>query len=169
MDKIRVNINNKQKEVKIPTGLRMIIRRCCNAVLKIEEFKGDVDVSVSLVNNQEIKELNKKYRNKDSATDVLSFSTVEDGKYTIDPSNDSIILGDVVISVERAQEQAEKYGHSLQREISYLTAHAMLHLLGYDHENGGLEKIRMREKEERVIIQLGFPGVSGYIIDERDV
>ena len=169
MDKIRVNINNKQKEVKIPTGLRMIVRRCCNAVLKIEEIKGDIDVSVSFVNNEEIKELNKKYRNKDCATDVLSFSTMENGKYTVDPATGATVLGDVVISIEKAQEQSEKYGHTLQREVSYLTAHSMLHLLGYDHEQGGLEKIRMREKEERVIIQLGFPGVSGYIIDERDV
>lgn len=169
MEKIRVNINNKQKEVKIPTGLRMIVRRCCNAVIKMEGVPGDVDVSVSFVNNEEIRALNKKYRGIDAATDVLSFSTKENGEYAKDPSTGATILGDVVISMEKAVEQAEKYGHTMQREVSYLTAHSVLHLLGYDHEKGGLEKIKMREKEERVIIQLGFPSVSGYVIDERGI
>mgnify|MGYP004567923855 CR=1 FL=1 len=73
MDKIKVIITNKQKDVKIPTGLRMLIRRCCNAVLRMEEFEGSVEVSVTIVNNQQIKELNAQYRDKDMETDVLSF------------------------------------------------------------------------------------------------
>ena len=155
MDKIKVIITNKQKDVKIPTGLRMLIRRCCNAVLKMEEFQGSVEVSVTLVNNAQIKELNSIYRNKDRVTDVLSFPMGENGKYDVDPTNGAKILGDIVISMETAIEQADRFGHSLQREVGYLTAHSMLHLLGYDHEDNGLQRLRMREKEEKVMTMLG--------------
>ena len=79
-------------------------------------------------------------------TDVLSFPMAENGEYDIDEDNGCKILGDIVISMERAMEQAELYGHSLQREVAYLTVHSMLHLLGYDHESSGLEAVRMREK-----------------------
>ncbi len=164
MDKIRVIINNNQKEVKIPTGLRMIVRRCCNAVLRLEEFKGSAEVSVTFVNNEQIKELNSKYRKKDMPTDVLSFPMGIEGKYDTDPNTGAKILGDVVISMEKAVEQANKYGHSLQKEVGYLTAHAVLHLLGYDHEAGGMEKVRMREKEELVMLQLGFSGNTSYYL-----
>lgn len=166
-DKIRVIITNKQKEVKIPTGLRMLVRRCCNAVLKMEEFKGSAEISVTFVNNQDIRTLNAQYRDKDSVTDVLSFPMGENGVYDIDPTTGAQILGDVVISVEKAFEQASLYGHSLQREVGYLTAHSVLHLLGYDHETNGLDKVRMREKEEYVMDQLGLPSSSSYVIDEN--
>ena len=156
MDKIKVIITNKQKDVKIPTGLRMLIRRCCNAVLKMEEFQGSVEVSVTLVNNAQIKELNSIYRNKDRVTDVLSFPMGENGKYDVDPTNGAKILGDIVISMETAIEQADRFGHSLQREVGYLTAHSMLHLLGYDHEDNGLQRLRMREKEEKILDSLGL-------------
>ncbi len=167
MDKIKVIITNKQKEIKIPTGLRMLIRRCCNAVLKLEEFEGSVEVSVTLVDNKQIKELNSIYRNKDSVTDVLSFPMGEDGKYDIDPKTGAKILGDIVISMETAVEQADRFGHSLQREVGYLTAHSMLHLLGYDHEDNGLQRIRMREKEEMVMTQLGLPSSSSYVMKDE--
>ncbi len=165
MDKTRVIITNQQKAVKIPTGVRMLIRRTCNAVLQMEKFEGSAEVSVTFVDNEQIRELNKQYRDKDAATDVLSFPMGENGVYDINHSTGAKILGDVVISVPRAVEQAERYGHSLEREIGYLTAHSMLHLLGYDHENGGLEKVRMREKEELVMSQLGLPSTSSYTID----
>ena len=113
-----------------------------------------------------IHELNKEYRDKDSATDVLSFPLGENGEYDIDEDNGCKLLGDIVISMERAMEQAELYGHSLQREVAYLTVHSMLHLLGYDHEAGGLEAVRMREKEEAVLIQLGLPRTVSYTSDE---
>lgn len=168
MDKIKVIITNKQKNIKIPTGLRMLIRRCCNAVLKMEEFPGSVEVSVTLVNNKQIKELNSIYRNKDSVTDVLSFPMGENGKYDTDPNTGAKILGDIVISMETAVEQAERFGHSLQREVGYLTAHSMLHLLGYDHEDNGLQRLRMREKEEKVMTLLGLPSSSSYVIKDEE-
>ena len=163
MDKIRVIITNKQKAVKIPTGLRMLVRRCCNAVLRLEEFKGSAEISVTFVDNEQIREYNKQYRDKDSITDVLSFGMGEYGKYDIDPETGAQILGDVVISMEKAMEQAKRFDHSLQREVGYLTAHSVLHLLGYDHEDN-MERIRMREKEELVMDQLGLPSSSSYVI-----
>ncbi len=168
MDKIKVIITNKQKDIKVPTGLRMLIRRCCNAVLQMEEFPGSVEVSVTLVNNQQIRELNANYRKIDSETDVLSFPMGENGKYDTNPTTGSKILGDIVISMEKAVEQAERFGHSLQREVGYLTAHSMLHLLGYDHEDNGLQRLRMREKEEKVMTLLGLPSSSSYVITDED-
>lgn len=166
VDKTRVIIVNRQKEVKIPTGIRMLIRRCCNAVLKMEQFQGSVEVSVTMVDNSYIQSLNKQYRNKDVPTDVLSFPMVKDGKYEIDPDTNAQILGDIVISMEKVLEQSELYGHSFRREVAYLVAHGMLHLLGYDHENGGLEKRRMREKEDQVLDSLGFSSAVSYVREE---
>lgn len=164
-DKIKVIITNRQKDVTIPTGLRLLVRRCCTAVLQMENFKGSAEVSVSFVNNAQIKELNAQYRNKDIETDVLSFVMSEDGKYDLDPVTGAQILGDVVISMEKAVEQADIYGHSLQREVGYLTCHSVLHLLGYDHEDN-MERVRMREKEEAVMDMLGLPASSSYVIED---
>ena len=158
-DKIKVVITNKQKAVKIPTGIRMLVRRCCNAVLKLENFEGPAEISVTFTDNAGIRELNKQYRDKDIDTDVLSFPMGENGVYDIDMETGAKILGDVVISMEKARDQAERFGHSFQREVGYLTAHSVLHLLGYDHIDN-LEKVRMREKEELVMEQLGLPASS---------
>lgn len=166
-NKIRVIITNNQKTVKIPTGLRMLVRRCCNAVLKMENFQGPAEISVTFTDNAQIKILNKQYRDKDIETDVLSFPMGENGKYDLNMETGAQILGDIVISMERAMEQADRYGHSLQREVGYLTAHSMLHLLGYDHEDN-MERIHMREKEELVMEQLGLPASSSYILDEEE-
>ena len=168
MEKIRVIIDNKQKAVKIPTGLRMLVRRCCTAVLRMENFDGPAEISVIFVDNEQIHKLNLQYRNKDMATDVLSFPMGENGVYDVDHSTGAKVLGDIVISMEKAVEQAERYGHSLEREVGYLTAHSMLHLLGYDHEKGGIEKVRMREKEEQVMTELGLPSTSSYVLDEDE-
>ena len=101
-----------------------------------------------------------------SALGISGFPLGQDGVYDIDPETGCKMLGDVVISMERAVEQAELYGHPLQREVAFLTVHSMLHLLGYDHEQGGLEAVRMREKEEAVLIQLGLPRTVSYTVDE---
>ena len=154
-DKIRVIISNSQKEVKIPTGLRMLVRRCCNAVLRMENFQGAAEVSVTFANNEQIHELNKMHRNVDAPTDVLSFPMGEDGKYDIDPATNAKILGDIVISMEKAVEQAERFGHTLQREVGYLTAHSMLHLLGYDHMTEDEAKV-MEAKQANALKELGI-------------
>lgn len=168
MEKIRVIIDNKQKAVKIPTGLRMLVRRCCTAVLRMEEFAGPAEISVIFVDNEQIHQLNLQYRSKDMPTDVLSFPMGENGVYDVNHSTGAKILGDIVISMEKAVEQADRFGHSLEREVGYLTAHSMLHLLGYDHEKGGIEKVRMREKEEQVMTELGLPSTSSYVLDEDE-
>ena len=168
MEKIRVIIDNKQKEVEIPTGLRMLIRRCCNAVLRLEKFPYPAEISVTFVNNEQIRELNHQYREKDVPTDVLSFPMGENGQYDENHDTGAKILGDIVLSMEKAVEQADRYGHSLEREVGYLCAHSMLHLLGYDHEQGGMDRVRMREKEERVMTQLGLPSTSSYVLDEDE-
>ena len=165
--KIKVIIENKQKEVKVPTGLRMLIRRCCNAVLRSENFEGSAEVSVSLVSIEEIHQLNLKFRGKDAPTDVLSFPMGENGKYDINHETGAYILGDVVICMQKAVEQAEMYQHSLQREVGFLTTHSVLHLLGYDHEQGGLEAVKMHDREERVMQMLGLPRSALYALEEK--
>lgn len=164
-DKIRVVITNSQKTVKIPTGVRMLVRRCCNAVLKMENFEGPAEISVTFVDNEQIKELNTQYRDKPIETDVLSFPMGSDGKYDTDPQTGAQILGDVVISMEKALEQSELFGHSFQREVGYLTAHSVLHLLGYDHMEP-LDKVHMREKEEHVMDMLGLEVTQSYLAEE---
>lgn len=162
----KVYITNHQKAVKIPSGLRILIRRSCNAVLEYEKFEGPAEISVTFVDNAAIRELNAQYRGKDMPTDVLSFPLGENGVYDKNEDTGASLLGDIVISMEKAMEQAELYGHALQREVAFLTVHSMLHLLGYDHEAGGLEAVRMREKEEAVLIQLGLPRTVSYTTDE---
>ena len=162
----KVLITNQQKKVKIPSGLRILIRRSCNAVLEFEGFEQPAEISVTFVDNAEIQTLNAQYRGKDMPTDVLSFPLGEDGKYDVDQDTGACLLGDIVISMEKAMEQAELYGHPLQRQVAFLTVHSMLHLLGYDHEQGGLAAVKMREKEEAVLIQLGLPRTVSYTADQ---
>ncbi len=167
MDSVKVIISNDQKNVKIPTGIRMLIRRCCHAVLELENFEGSAEVSVRFVNNEQIRQLNKQYRNIDKETDVLSFPLGENGKYDVNMDTGAKLLGDIVISMEKAMEQAQLYNHPLQREIGFLTVHSMLHLLGYDHEQGGLAEVHMREKEETVLTQIGWKRNNSYYMGDE--
>ena len=167
-EKIKVVISNNQKSVKIPTGVRLLIRRCCNAVLTFEEFSDSAEISVTLVNDEQIHELNKMHRNIDRSTDVLSFPLGENGVYDKNLETGASLLGDIVISVETAVRQAEEYGHTLQREIGFLTVHSMLHLLGYDHVDGGIEAVHMREKEERVLTELGLKRNESYYMGSEE-
>ena len=167
-EKIRVIITNDQKAVKIPTGVRLLVRRCCNAVLTFEDFSEPAEISVTFVDDERIHELNKMHRDVDKSTDVLSFPLGENGVYDKDLETGACLLGDIVISVETAVRQAYTYGHSLQREIGVLTVHSMLHLLGYDHVNGGIEAVRMREKEEHVLSELGLKRNESYYMTSEE-
>ena len=167
--KVKVVISNDQNEIRIPTGVRMLVRRCCTAVLVQEEFDGAAEVSVTFVDDDEIHKLNRQFRNIDRATDVLSFPLGENGVYDINHDTGAKMLGDIVISIPHAIDQADRYGHTLQREIGFLTVHSMLHLLGYDHVNGGIESVRMREKEESVLTKLGLKRNSSYYMDDENV
>ena len=166
MNKVKVIISDEQKEIDVSRGIRLLIRRCCTAVLQEEHFGDEAEVSVCFVDNQRIHELNKAYRNVDRETDVLSFPLGENGVYDTNMNTGAKLLGDIVISVPKAMEQAKAYNHSLQREIGFLTVHSMLHLLGYDHENGGIEQVHMREKEEEVLTKIGLKRDNSYYMGE---
>jgi probable rRNA maturation factor len=108
------------------------------------------EVSVTFVTNEEIQELNRTYRDKDQPTDVLSFPMYEAEEVDIEVFDESepLLLGDVVISVPKAKEQAEQYGHSFQRELGFLLVHGFLHLLGYDHQDEKAEKNMFAHQED---------------------
>lgn len=152
----KVYITNRQKKIKVPTGARLLIKRCCNAVLAYEGINQLCEISISFTDDADIQELNTAYRNKNVPTDVLSFPMGENGEFEVNVETGASVLGDVVISMERAVDQARIYGHSLEREMGFLTVHSMFHLLGYDHETSGIEERIMREKEEAVLLQLGL-------------
>ena len=115
---IKVNITDEQKKVKLPTGTRLLIRKACIATLKLEGFPDSAEINVTLVNDDMIKEMNKKFRNIDSSTDVLSFPLGENGEYDTNPETGAKMLGDIVISVEHALSQANLYGHGIEREVA---------------------------------------------------
>ena len=161
-----INYRNDQNKVDVPKEAERLLRKALQAGARVHKLPKETEVGVTLVDNAEIHELNRMYRQVDRPTDVLSFALDEADEPAEVGGPDEHLLGDIVISMERAMEQAELYGHSLQREVAYLTVHSMLHLLGYDHEAGGLEAVRMREKEEAVLIQLGLPRTVSYTSDE---
>lgn len=117
------------------------------------EEEGDAEVSVSFVTNEEIQNLNRDYRNKDSVTDVISFALEEDDMNIIHEDAPRT-LGDIVISTDRAKEQAEDYGHSYRRELLFLSLHGFLHLLGYDHMESD-DEVKMNGKQEEILNAFG--------------
>lgn len=152
-----VIINNMQNKIEVSKELEDLIAKVINASLLAENVSGDVEVSIVLVDDEYIQNLNKNYRSIDAPTDVLSFAMRE----SVDESDISFeceeeeLLGDVVISLERARGQAEEYGHSIEREIGFLVTHGILHLLGYDHETES-ERAVMRNKEEKILESIGL-------------
>ena len=163
MSKVKVSITNDQTQIKVPVGIRMLIRRCCHAVLEYEGYTDSYEVSVSFVDDEQIHKLNLEHRKIDRSTDVLSFPLGENGKYDLDREKGAYLLGDIVISLETAFRQAEIYDHSLEREIGFLTVHSMLHLIGYDHEESSLKERIMREKEEAILSNLGISRDASFI------
>ena len=122
------------------------------------------NVALTVCDNGYIKKLNKQYRNKNSETDVLSFpllmsdipGKVQYSVTDIDPEANELMLGDIIISWEKAEAQAEEYGHSVERELCYLVVHSVLHLFGYDHMTDADKKL-MRKKEEEILNEIGVP------------
>ena len=113
---------------------KTVIRRAILATLEHENFPYDAEVSVTLCDNEYIRALNKEYRGKDSHTDVLSFPIYDNGEFDLGECISGAVLGDIVISIERAAEQARELGNTFLYEIAFLVIHSTLHLLGYDHE-----------------------------------
>ena len=132
-------------------ALRAVIRRAVYATLKHEDFPYPTEVSVTLCGADRIHELNREYRGVDRPTDVLSFPLYEDGRFDEAECRDLCELGDIVLSVPRAKEQAGELGHGFLREIAFLTVHSMLHLLGYDHERGEEEEERQCRVQKEIV------------------
>ncbi|MGM0471618.1 MAG: rRNA maturation RNase YbeY [Bacillota bacterium] len=139
---MEIQINNLQEEVEIESGLKELVRKVVSMVVEVEEIEAS-EVSIALVDNQRIRELNNQYRQLDEPTDVLSFPLGGE------------MLGDIIISLERACSQAKDYNHSITREVGFLTVHGMYHLLGYDHKNQ-TDKAEMRSKEEQILGELNL-------------
>lgn len=150
-------IDNRTEEA-FSLELSQTIEKIIIDSLAYEGFQKPCEVSVSIVDNEEIHQINRQFRDIDRATDVLSFPllTFEVGETPDMNEKDEVLLGDIIISLERAREQAEEYGHSLKREIAFLTAHSMLHLLGYDHMEEEEEK-EMFAKQREILNQAGIP------------
>ena len=147
-----VVITDEQEKIVIPEDWTVKIERVAEICLQEEEIDPKAEIGLMFVDNEQIREMNKTYRDKDSATDVLSFPMYEADEAIDD--EEEILLGDIVISLERAAEQAEEYGHSLEREVMYLLVHGLLHLAGYDHMEDD-EKKEMRQREEELLTVIG--------------
>lgn len=142
--------------------LKLLLEKTVQTGLKTEGITNPAQVSILLVENEEIRGINHEFRDKDSVTDVLSFPMLEmeDGRFLTEPGASDIadgmlFLGDIVISVPRALEQAEAYGHSAERELAFLTVHGLLHLLGYDHVEPDREEI-MTAEQEKILSEMGL-------------
>lgn len=141
-----------------PKELEKVMETIALDSLRYEGFDENCEISISIVDNTEIQQINKQFRNIDRPTDVLSFPmlTFTENEIIEKNENGEIVLGDIIISLERAEEQAKEYGHSLKREIAFLTAHSMLHLLGYDHMEPKEEK-EMFTKQKEILEAAGIP------------
>lgn len=151
---------NEEAEVLEPAILDTL-KRCIEQTLLMEDFPFDAEISLSITDNEGIRELNREQRGIDKETDVLSFPmlTLEDGVLIVEDSDlidNCVFLGDIVISLPKARAQSEAYGHSLLREMGFLAVHSMLHLLGYDHELGEAEEKEMFAKQEEVLSALSL-------------
>lgn len=158
----KVFLENLQDKIPVGEELTALIQKTVDESLKLEDMKIGCEVGISLVDDVGIKQLNKEFRNIDTPTDVLSFPMAEiiegdiistEGDF--DHEEGLLLLGDIVISLERAKRQAEDYLHTFEREVAFLTTHGVFHLLGYDHEDSA-EEMRMLEKQEEVLSKLGL-------------
>ena len=164
MKKPMVYFYRARRGLAVEKELDRMLVRVVRQVAADEGLFPDVALTVTYVDDGDIRELNREHREIDRATDVLSFPMLdfaqgvppEDAEEERDPDTGRLYLGDVVISVPTARAQAERYGHSFEREMAFLTAHSMLHLLGYAHEAGEAERLVMEDKQERALAALGI-------------
>lgn len=153
--KIYIDYSNEQDKLSPPEGFEQLIEDCARAALEEEGIEDDAEISVTLVDNARIREMNAEHRDIDRETDVLSFPLGDENGFEVNPDTDAILLGDVVISLEKALSQAEEYGHGFRRETAFLLTHSLFHLLGYDHATEDEEK-EMFAKQEKVLHKLGI-------------
>lgn len=150
-----VLIENNQAKIRLNEDMLHLIERVVDTAIGMERFPYKYEVSVSLVDNGCIAAINREYRGIDCPTDVLSFSMMEDEEVLDVNEDGEAILGDIVVSLEKALEQSLEYGHTLDREVAFLTLHGVLHLLGYDHMEENDRK-RMRSREEEILEAIGL-------------
>ena len=156
--KLTVYFTNKQTKLRIGERMAELVKIAIKRTLAHEGFRKNAEVSVSFVDNESIHILNRNFRDKDRPTDVLSFPRWEDGDGFCDvyPATNAVMLGDIVISAERAKEQADTFGHSLAREICFLAVHSTLHLIGYDHEVSEADEKYMNDTQEAILASMGL-------------
>ncbi len=148
---------NDQNKIELTAALRNTVKKAIVAALDYQEIDFPVEISLTFVDNEKIHELNKEYRDKDAPTDVLSFPMFENGEIEYDDESDEpCAIGDIVISLEKAVEQAEEYGHSLERETAFLAVHSVLHLLGFDHEVSDEDDEYMKVSAEEILSSIGL-------------
>jgi probable rRNA maturation factor len=157
-----VLIDNRQTGIAVDEAMEALVAQVVEKVLAYEECEEDYEVSISFVGDEEMRSLNNEYRGIDKETDVLSFPMVEFMGEELEEEDENteyideeIALGDIVISMRSVREQAEDYGHSINRELAFLLVHGMLHLLGYDHEDEATEK-EMFEKQEAILKEMNL-------------
>ena len=152
----KIYFKNHQEKETISYRLKRLIRRSVKATLAYEEIDDHCEVSVTFVDNEEIREINRQFRNIDRATDVLSFPLFDEDGMDAHVEELDCMLGDIVLSLERAREQAMEFGHSFEREVAFLTVHSVLHLLGYDHELSDEDDADMRKRQTEIVEKIGL-------------
>lgn len=159
---MKLTVYNRQKTQEISKDIQKLIEKAVKLCVKKEGFPYPCEASVTLTDNETIQDLNREHRSIDKPTDVLSFPLIEyiNGEPQIqpgdiEPDSGQVFLGDIIISVEKAFEQAQSYAHSVDRELSFLAVHGILHLLGYDHETEDDEKLMFSIQEE-VLNEMGL-------------
>lgn len=158
---VNVVWENCQDKIKLKDDEIKAVELAISEAIRYEGINYDTEINLIFTDNEEIKELNRENRGIDKETDVLSFPMLDclDGKVTVNPYDlfgGVLLLGDIVISAERAKYQAEEYGHSLKRELGFLAVHSVLHLLGYDHEKGKEDEEIMFKKQEEILEKIGL-------------
>ncbi|MGI6083847.1 MAG: rRNA maturation RNase YbeY [Acetivibrionales bacterium] len=159
---MKITFHNYQKTQEISKDTQKLIEKAIKLCVKKENFPYPCEISVTLTENRSIQEYNREHRGIDKPTDVLSFPSIEyvSGEPQLqpgdlEPDTGRVFLGDILISAEKAFEQAKEYGHSLERELSFLAVHGVLHLMGHDHETDE-DKKRMFSLQEEVLNEMGL-------------
>lgn len=158
MSGLKIYFDDTQDEIRVTYKLKMLLRRAIIETLEYEGVNSDCEVSLTFTDNEGIRDINNRYRGIDKATDVLSFPQIDyENEEDIETyAEEPLMLGDIVISLERAVEQANDFGHSFERECAFLCVHSVLHLLGYDHELSEEDDEDMRRRQRDVMKIMGL-------------
>jgi len=148
--KLKIYFENAQDKHKVGISLRRLVRRAVRDTLRFENIRKSAEVSVTFTDNEGIRAINRAHREIDAPTDVLSFPLFEED------AKGGVMLGDIVLSLEKCAAQAEEFGHSFERECAFLTVHSTLHLLGYDHVDSEADELDMRRRQTKIVTGMGL-------------